>query len=238
MRAIIVDDEENAQLALKKTLSLFCPEIEVVSSFFTLEDTLAFLNGSDESIGLMFLDIQLGDKQSVDQLKVFGVDKFPPIIFTTAYEQFAIEAIKLQALDYLLKPVSPEELVAAVDRIKTASKPTKEPIRKISFAQGNTMVFLEEADIFSLEADGSYCRVYLDAGEVMTISKPLSRVFDQLSDDFCRAHRTWAINFQKIESYSKSDGGVVTLKNGQKIHLGKSHKNEVEERLKHSAKSV
>lgn len=241
MRAILVDDEqanlENLQILLSKN----CPEVKVVSVADNLEDAYEKINLHRPD--LLFLDIQMGKTTGFDLLIKLGEKTFE-VIFVTAYDNYGIQAVKFAALDYLLKPVDPDELKAAVSKAadRIASKMSGEQLSfllnqiklnepaapKIALPQQHEIRYVSVDDIVRCTADNTYTFFYLLTGEKILISKPLKEYSDLLKPQgFIRAHQSHLVNPKFVKSWLKEDGGTLLMNNGDKIPVSKPNREMV-----------
>ena len=241
MRAILIDDEqanlENLQVLLEK----HCAEVKVVALANNIDDGFSTINLHRPD--LVFLDIQMGKTTGFDLLNLFG-DKTFEVIFVTAYDHYGIQAIKFAALDYLLKPVDPDELKIAVckaeERIK--SKVNSEQLNfllsqikrsettapKIALPQQYEIRYVSVDDILRCSAENTYTFVYLASGDKILISKPLKEYADLLKPfGFIRAHQSHLVNPKSVKSWLKEDGGALLMNNGDKIPVSKPNREMV-----------
>ncbi len=241
MRAILVDDErenlENLQILLEK----YCPQVKVIACSKQIEEAenLIDLHRPD----LLFLDIQMGKNSGFDLLSKIA-DKSFEVIFVTAYDQYGIQAIKFAALDYLLKPVNITELITAVskaanrlqDKIQNGQlnfllrqlKNTEASLPKIALPQQNEIRYVNLSDIIRCEADNTYTNFLMVNNDQLLISKPLKEYADLLkTQGFIRPHRSHLVNPSFVKSWLKEDGGMLLMKNGDKIAVSKPNRESV-----------
>lgn len=233
-RAIIVDDEALLINTLKSLLNEFCPEIEIVATANSAFE--ANLKIQATSPDIVFLDINLPKVNGLELLQTIENKKFQTIIIT-AYDNFALEALKAGAIDYILKPVVSSELKNAVDKaikiihkqeaqIPDAKKESEsvtdtenEILNKIVIHHNNSYILIEFSDILWLEADRNYTNIVLDNGKIISSAKSLKSYEMLLPKDlFFRVHKSYLVNTQHLKEYLK-DGKerVALMKNGQKI---------------------
>lgn len=224
LKAIIVDDEKNAIKNLQTILHNYYTDINIVATCNTVDEAYKSIN--EHKPDLVFLDIDLGNnKTAFDLLKLFPVQTFK-IIFVTAFNDFAIKAIKYAALDYVLKPVDETELIQAVNKAIKGSYDVdnvelfKQQMHNASLADkialnlGNSTEVVAVNDIISIEADKSYTSVTLLNKEKLFVSKSISEFEELLIEKgFYRIHKSFLINISHIKNYSHKDGGTVTLIN-------------------------
>lgn len=241
MRAILVDDEQANLENLQNLLAKNCPEVKVVAIANHIEDASIKINLHRPE--LLFLDIQIGKTTGFDLLNLLN-DKTFEVIFVTAYDNYGIQAVKFAALDYLLKPVDPDELKAAVLKAEAriASKfngeqlsflinQIKRPepnIPKIALPQQHEIRYVSIDDIVRCVADNTYTFFHLSSGEKILISKPLKEYSDLLKPQgFVRSHQSHLVNPKFVKSWLKEDGGALLMANGDKIPVSKPNREMV-----------
>ena len=241
MKALIIDDEKRARNLLERILIDTCSAITSIYKATDLESGIELIK--KEAPGIVFLDIEMPRYSGLQILDFFKDEEIKfQIIFVTAYDNYAIEAFKLSAVDYLLKPINIKELKLAVDKAITQQEKnhvntTLNDLRK-SFQQLalNTIaleipkgiIFVSYDDILYLEADGMYSKVYMRDGRVELISKPLKYFSDQLSESpfFYKSHRSYLINLKHIKQFVKQDGGYLIMKDDKNIPIAKNKKED------------
>lgn len=223
IKAIIIDDEVRARVALQLLVEEYCPNIEILEQCETLAEGIKAINKHNPN--LVFLDIEMPGHSGLELFDFFHEEDINfSIIFTTAYSQYAIKAFKFSAIDYLLKPINPDELIEAVKRfqkIKSENlKVLKENIsqnklNKIAVPTGNSIVFLETNQILYVKGEGSYCEIVLLNGEKMICSRYLKNFEDILSSypNFLRVQKSYIANLNYVTIYNKSDGGNLEFNN-------------------------
>jgi two-component system LytT family response regulator len=229
-KAIIVDDERLARIELRKLLTSFT-EIEIVDEASNVDEALDKID--QHSPDLIFLDINMPGKTGFDLLQ--ELDKSPAVIFTTAYDEYAVKAFEVNALDYIVKPVEPKRLADAIAKVmETAQKETiaiQEAARKgilsendqVFVKDGERCWFIRLADIRLIESVGNYAKVYFGSYKPL-ILKSLNALEERLDDKiFFRANRKHIVNLRmvdKIEPYF--NGGLqLELKGGEKIEISR-----------------
>lgn len=224
MKAIIVDDE---RLARKELMSLLAshPEIEIVDEAANPDEAVEKIERHDPDV--VFLDIQMPGKTGFEMLE--GMERVPQVIFTTAYDEFALKAFEYNALDYLLKPIQPERLSESLNKvsIKASKKPTKDQKLgskdQVFVKDGDKCWFVKLEDVRLFESDGNYIKVYFDKFKPM-IHKSLNALDERLDDrHFFRASRKHIINLGWVESIDTwfNGGLLVQLKGGEKIEVSR-----------------
>ncbi len=238
LEAVLVDDEEKALQSLSWELTNFSDEIDVVASFTDPFEALGYLEYNTPDC--LFLDIEMPTMdgfQFIQKLK----NKDFPVVITTAYNQYAIKALKNEAIDYLLKPIDSDDLKDTIVKIKkfnsktyTAEKLEKLLLnfnsnsihKKVTFNTDGKLLFLETDDILYAESDGNYSTVYLSDGQKIVLTKKLKEVNELLpSDTFFRIHNSYIINLSKIKEFLKTDGYVV-LSSNHKIPVSRQKKSD------------
>jgi len=240
MKAIIIDDEKKARNVLRVLVEENCPKITEIFEASNLLDGVDIIKSEQPSI--VFLDIEMPEHSGLDILNFIDKEVVNfEIIFTTAYSEYAIQAFQLSAIDYLLKPVRPDQVIEAVEKaiqfigkshISNKLEELKEGLqnsnfKKIALPVSNGIRFVPFEEIMLLEADGMYTKISTVQEEIL-ISKPL-RHFVELLDKipiFYRPHRSFLINLSFIQQYVKSDGGYILMDNGKSVSISKDKKEE------------
>jgi len=240
LRALIIDDEEDARQSLLMTLQKFCPDVEVVQVCDGPEEGLTAIG--TQCPDLIFLDVQMPHMSGFDLLEEIDSRQFHTI-FVTAHDKYAIKAIRFSALDYLLKPVDVDDLLSAVATVKKAQskQETDEGYQsilhnvrnrlgqegKLAVPTRDGMEFIDLKDIIFCEADGSYTSIHLDARKTMLISKSLKE-FEAILDPstYCRVHHGSIINLGHITKYVKGEGGYAIMSNGEHVDISRRKKEE------------
>src|SRR6476620_7607508 len=207
MKAIIIDDERLARNELRKLLQEF-PEIEIVDEAANAEEGLQKIESTNPD--LIFLDIQMPGKTGFDMLS--ELDDVPQVIFTTAYDEYALKAFEVNALDYLLKPVAPVRLAAALARVRPRNEPVR--LEQVFVRDGDRCWIVRIPEIFLLESEGNYTRVYFGS-ERPLIRRSLNVLEEQLDPAmFFRAGRKEIVNLKWIDKVDITVAGglCVTLR--------------------------
>lgn len=249
IKAIIVDDEANSREALRGKLELFCPEVEVEAEAAAVEEAVALLK--EHKPDLLFLDIELAGGSGFDILELIKEEAQlnPAVIFITAHDKFAIQAIKFSALDYLLKPIDPEELVKAIRKVEEEKGLPKkaanfnvlvENIRqaadspkKIVVPTSDGMHVIKVSDIIRLESSSNYTTFYLRDQKPLLASKTLKEFDGMLSGyAFNRIHKSHLVNMNCLKRYVQTDGGYLILEDGSNIPVANRKKEQLLSLLK------
>ncbi len=226
MNAIIIEDEKRAQIALQLLLEEYCPQINIVATCDNLPEGIKSIRKHQPKV--IFLDIEMPGHSGLELLDFFNEDEINfSIIFTTAYNEYALQAFKLSAVDYLLKPINPSLLESAVNRLeKNLQKQenyqvlknnlNSDSLTKISIPTGNNLIFIEIAKIDYIKGNGSYSEFFCENKIKYLASKNLKNFENILCEipTFFRVHKSYIVNLSKVVSYTKTDGGRITLKNG------------------------
>ncbi|MEJ2617391.1 MAG: response regulator [Ignavibacteriaceae bacterium] len=227
MKAIIIDDERLARVELKRLLTPF-KEINVIGEAVNVEDALAKI--SELNPDLIFLDIQMPGKNGFELLE--ELDSVPRVVFTTAYDEYALKAFEYNALDYLLKPIEPKRLEDAIKKIIESNK--KEKISEdtqlvltesdqVFVKDGERCWFVKLANVRLFESEGNYVRLYFDENKPL-ILRTLNYLDERLDDrSFFRANRKHIINLKWIDNIEPwlNGGLLVKLKGGMKIEVSR-----------------
>jgi two-component system, LytTR family, response regulator len=237
VKAIIIDDETHCIKTLKWTLKEYCPDVEIIGIATDGDEGIEAINMHKPD--LIFLDVEMPMMNGIEMLMHFEKFDFD-VIFTTAYDQYAVKAIKLNALDYLLKPVDKDELIKAIEKVKkketVISKPQIEllkeaqkvkQVNKIALSLSSELQFINLDDLCRIEADGNYCSFVLKDGRKFLSSKKLGDAEELLSEVkyFFRVHKSHIVNLKFVEKYIREDGDIIMI-DGTYISLARSKKEE------------
>jgi len=232
LNAIIIDDEDHCRSRLEKLLKVYASgKVKVRGSFSKIDSLDEFLK--NEIPDLVFLDIELDDQIIFSWLNRKKDWPFA-LIFTTAHEKYAIKAIKANALDYLLKPIDPDELLLALGKIKDISihnpeRPAKIPDTFPSYLPGKRRLpiptqeglnFVELDDISHLQADVNYTIIHFENKQKITVAKTLKEFELTLHTlGFFRVHNSHLVNLSKVKQFKKGKGGILVLENGTQVEV-------------------
>jgi len=243
INAVIIDDERDSIDTLKWKLENYCTDVSVVSSFENPEEGVKYLKANPPD--LLFLDIEMPMLTGFDVLEEIGRDISFDIIFTTAYDNFGIQAVKFSALDYLLKPVQNKELKDAIDKhlkknqnkipaelieglFTNVQAEKKGKLGRIALTSKESIEFVDPHDIIVCEANSNYTNVYLAEGRKRVISKTLKEFEDMLVPfDFFRPHNSHVINLNRVREFIRGDGGYLVMENKMKIPVSKNRREEL-----------
>ncbi len=222
MKALVVDDEPLARRELRRLLAAF-PTVQVVGDAGNIDEA------RDSIVRLVpdvvFLDIQMPGGTGFDLL--LQLDRVPRIVFTTAYDQYAVKAFEVNALDYLLKPIEPERLAAALARIQASVTPgatdRHEPLEQLFIKDGHRCWFVPLREVSLFTAEGNYVRL-LWGQERPLLGRSLTALEEKLDPRrFFRANRSQVVNLEFIQGMEAGDGGRlhVQLRNGPEIEISR-----------------
>lgn len=241
MKAIIIDDEIRIVEGIQRMIARYCPEVEVIGTAGSVKDGLHLIETLDMDI--VFLDIQLHDGTGIDLLNRLTEQPFQ-IIFITAYNEYAIEAFKFSAVDYLLKPLDPEDLVQAVHKARQHiekdslhlrlsvllenMEALSQQMKKIIIKDAENIHIINIADIFCCKADGCYTAFTLQDGQVILSSKNLKTYENMLHNyAFFRSHHSYLVNLHQIKRFEKTEGGQLILQNDMAIPVSTRKKDRL-----------
>lgn len=239
IKAIIVDDETRGRLALRNKIMEHCPTIEVMGEAGNGMEAITMINQMNPT--LLFLDIEMPQMNGFEMLEKLQEKDFY-LIFTTAYNQYAIKAIRYAAFDYLLKPVDIEELKSAVNKVEmnihqklkaqidllkeNLLLPEKK-IKRLAVSTQEGVLFIDINNITHLEASSNYTLIYLGDKTKITASKTLKDFGELLpSDIFHRVHNSYIVNLNYIKKYIRGDGGQIELTDGGLIEVSRKYKDD------------
>lgn len=249
IKALIVEDEKNSQELLKDLIEQYCEGVEVVAIAGSVASALQAIE--DHKPDLVFQDIELPDGDGFQVLEKASPLDFE-VIFTTAYDQYAMRAFKFAATDYLLKPIDIDELTAAVKRVVekheegTPSPPNQEnistllqnirnlqqPFRRIVLPTSNGFTVVDPKDIIRCESDRNYTFIFLNDGRKILVSRTIKEYDEMLEDfNFFRIHQSHLINLNYLKNYTRGRGGYVELTNGTTLDVSARRKSEFLKRM-------
>jgi len=248
--ALLIDDDANLRNGMKSLLLRYAPEIKIIGEADSVISGIETMNLLEPQV--VFMDIQLGDGTGFDILEEIANQKGKStshIVFITAHEQYAIKAFRFSALDFLLKPVDPEELEKVILKIKdTLSKKDDyahidlllENIRKkvdnfkrIALSTSDGIHLFEISDIIRCESEDNYTKFYIKNNKPILISKTLKEYEELLTEHgFERIHQSHLINLSYLKSYIKKDGGYVVMADNSNLPISQRKKERLQELLK------
>ena len=228
MTAVIIDDMPQAIQSLKTDLLSYCPQVNVIGEADGVVNGAKLLRKISPDI--LFLDIQLGDGSGFDLLEILPKIDFK-LIFTTASDAFAIKAFRFAAIDYLLKPIDPEDLEAAVSRasmrlteqnkrldLLTENLQSNQAPTRIALHTQEKIQIVEISNIIRCASTGNYTHFFFREGKKLLVTKTLKEFDKLLSENrFIRVHQSHLINLEQIEAFIKTEGGYILMKDGSRI---------------------
>ncbi|NML21025.1 response regulator transcription factor [Pseudoflavitalea sp. G-6-1-2] len=244
LSAIIIDDELKGRIALRQKLQDYCPEVTVTGEAGDGEEGIALIQQLKPQI--IFLDIEMPRMDGFAMLRKLSEQKFH-LVFTTAYDQYAIKAIRFSAFDYLLKPVDIEELRTTVQKIAAAESQSEtsrklqvladnlqknNPLNKLAIPTLEGLLFFNIEDIIHLEAHSNYTVIYFKDQPKLTASRTLKEFEELLPQEvFFRPHHSHIINLKYLKRYIKGDGGQIEMQNGNYVDVARRKKEEFLQRI-------
>ncbi|MES1215343.1 MAG: LytTR family DNA-binding domain-containing protein [Bacteroidota bacterium] len=236
--AILVDDEAHCLDTLSILIKDYCPEVDILEQCSSAKKALRSIEKNQPS--LVFLDIEMPVMNGFELLEQFKEINFS-VIFTTSYDQYAIKAIRFSALDYLLKPIDPKELMIAVRKAEThKSPPTSEQLKMLMDQlhhkeNGFTKIAVPTAEGFELipadtvircEADDNYTHLFLKNKNKITACRTLKEMEEQLDDFkyFVRVHHSYLVNLNEVSKYIRGEGGYLVMSDGTTVNVSRSRK--------------
>jgi two-component system LytT family response regulator len=240
IKAIIIDDEVTARETLSDLLQYYCPQVVILSTADSVERVVPLIKLHQPE--LVFLDIEMPFENGFKLFEKFPQQNFS-VIFVTAYDQYAIKAIKFSALDYLLKPINPDELIAAIEKVsnkKMIEEENKKKIdllmnslehpkkmKQIALPSSKGAIFVELETIVRCSADGNYTRFHLLDGKSYLITKNLGEYEELMKEHrFFRVHHSHLINLNHIKTYIRGNGGYVVMSDRVQVEVSRRKKGE------------
>lgn len=240
IKAIIIDDEKHCIDRLENLLKDFCQEVKILEKCFDVNTAYEKIKTLKPDV--IFLDIQINEVTGFDLLKKFEKVDFE-IIFMTAFEQYAVQAFRFSALDYLLKPVDADDLVGAVEKLKNklGKKNTSENLELLlqnfnNFKQKNKKITIHTMhgfeviaaqDILYCKSDVNYTTLFLKDEKMLTVARTLKEFEAVLTQyNFYRINNSYLVNLEYIKSYNKGKGGFIKLESGAEIEVSSRRKEE------------
>ncbi len=240
LKTVLVDDEINALEALEWKLNRYIDDIQIIKCNSPIE---AITIIKEEKPDLVFLDIDMPEMDGFTLLQKLSYTNFD-LIFTTAHDEYALQAIKVSAIDYLLKPVDKDELITAVDKVVASRKGNQLEDKlqslfsnlnksdKINISADGKIYLLDRDDVIMLKSDKSYTTIFLIKEKSILVSKTLKEVEKKFAfPEFFRVHNSFLINVNHVKEYLKSLGGELIMSNGMSASISRNKKAELLERL-------
>ncbi|OFX55434.1 MAG: hypothetical protein A2046_12505 [Bacteroidetes bacterium GWA2_30_7] len=248
INTIIIDDEPKVQKSIEMIINQYCPKLNVVGMASSALEGIKEINCKKPD--LVLIDIEMPHGTGFDLLESIKNPEFQ-IIFITAYNQYAVKAFKYSAVDYLLKPIDIEEFVSAINRVeKNIQSPAFQKynvlleniknnnLSKIAIPTSDGLEYIQVNKIMYLEAERSYCYIYMENDKKMLVSRSLSDIEKLIeSESFFRCHKSFLVNLEYVKKYVRFDGGYILLNNSKRIDLSRRKKDEFTEVMKKYMKS-
>ncbi len=234
IRCVIVDDESKAREILVQMLKLYCSRVEVVGQARDVSSAYEIINEEDPD--LVLLDINMPDGSGFDLLSKYSKINFR-VVFVTAHEEYAIKAFRFSALDYLLKPIDPSELISAIEKIvenypansineqfdtfkANFLKEEHQNEKRIVLKTQENIFVIDLKDIIRCKSEKNYTYFYFSNRDKIIVSRTLKEYEDILTEyDFMRVHRSHLINLKQIDRFEKNDGGMVIMSDGSEVDV-------------------
>uniref|UniRef100_UPI0032180BEC LytR/AlgR family response regulator transcription factor n=1 Tax=uncultured Draconibacterium sp. TaxID=1573823 RepID=UPI0032180BEC len=244
IKSILVDDEKHGRENLAGILAKHCPDVKVLAETGSVEGAIKLIRS--EAPDLVFLDIEMPKTNGFELLEYFDDISFE-VIFVTAYDNYAIKAIRFSAADYILKPINFNELKAAVEKVadrlrhkaenkqlKVLQQNIQQPENpRIGLPTGDRIEFVDVKNIIHCRGEGNYTHIFIDEKKHMLVAKTLVEFEDLLTEySFVRTHKSHLVNLKHVTAYLKKDGGVLQLSNGDEIAISRRRKELVLKMLK------
>lgn len=245
MKTLIVENERAAVDLLESLILEFAPNLEIVGQSGTIEEATRLYQHLNPE--LLFLDIELDDGHSFEFLKEVDLSN-TKVVFTTAYDQYALKSFDYNTIDYLLKPYSPKQFKRAIQKLKPQNNSSEmidqlesiingyaqdQSSSKLSITSEKGITLVNQNDIIRIEADKNYAFLHLTNGSQVVASKSLSSFEEKLLNaKFKRVHKSHIVNFDYVNGFTFEDGGFLNLENGDKIPVSRRKKTEIIQFLK------
>lgn len=243
MNTVIIDDEKDCRQIVENLLNEHFPEIEICGQAASVEEGKNLI--ISESPDILLLDIELEDGNAFDLLASLSDHNFH-VIFITAFEHYAIQAIRHSAIDYILKPVDPQAFVEAIEKVKRMNQnmgllsrqikvllENRSDFNRIALPTVEGFRFVNIDDIIRCEAESNYTWFHLKNKEKILVTKTLKEYDETLSDKFfVRVHQSHLINIKYVEKYIKGEGGSVVMADGTEVHVSRRRKDQFLRKMK------
>lgn len=234
IRTVIVEDEPRSRNLLRGMIKEFCTDLTIVAEAEEIENAITIMERFRPDV--LFMDVNLFGTPGFEILERTSLD-YCQVIFTTAYDHYAIDAFRYDATDFLLKPIGPSDLKKAVEKVKRRlNYPNKRDndrhhslqeadARRLALPTLNGYVIREAEDILYIKADGNYCSICFINGAKILVSRSIQHYEDSLSSDrFFRVHKSYIVNLKQIIKYNKGRGGQVVLQDNTLLPVASRRK--------------
>jgi two-component system LytT family response regulator len=237
--AIIVDDAIQARRLLCLMLAEIAEDITILGEAANVQEAIALIQSAKPDV--VFLDIEMPGKSGLQLVEEISRNVVPyEIVFTTAYNEYALRAFRLSAIDYLLKPIDEKQLAEAIEKVRKIKTAQQSELRLQSMMQNfkneqeatlsvpalNGYIFLKVADILYIKANGSYTEIHAEGKAPITVSKNLKYFEGALESftQFVRAHRSYLINVHQMKRFDKADRGLIVMNDDAEIDLARERR--------------
>jgi two-component system, LytTR family, response regulator len=239
IRSVLIDDEPSAINLLSLILSKFCKEeVEVVASATDPFEGKELIQVHKPDV--VFLDVEMPGLSGIDMVRSFSSPSFR-VVFITAFDDYAVQAFRVNAIDYLLKPVDADDVINVVQKLKRELAQKQNPVEqqikqleklfngntRLAIAMADKIIFVDTCEISYCEANGPYTYIHTIDGRKITASKPLGDFESQLPRiKFYRIHHSYLVNLSEIKEYQRVDGGYVIMKNNERLDVSQRKRKE------------
>lgn len=247
IKAVLIDDEKNALEVLEWQVKTFCPQLQVAAMCLSADEGIEAIKTHHPQ--LVFLDIEMPVKNGFEVLNAFP-DAWFDVIFTTAYNQFAIKAIRLAAFDYLLKPVDAEDLKECVERymnkkggnikqqlqtlLEQFSAPKQPAPERIALQTAEGLIIVTPDQVIRCQSISNYTKIFLTGNRQIVVAKTLKETEEILTGyTFYRVHHSHLVNIHHVQRYVKNDGGYVVMTGGEEIAVARNRKDGFIDQFSH-----
>ncbi len=251
IRTIIIDDEPSAISVLSNLLRMFCKaDVELLAATTSPVQGKQLIEQHQPD--LVFLDIEMPGMTGIDLVRSFTNPTFR-VVFVTAYDAYAVEAFRLSAVDYLLKPIGEEDVISVIEKIKNDTAKEQIPLtaqleqlnkflsnrspgldQKIAIGMADKIVFINFSDIIYCEANSNYTHLYLTDGSKLVSSKSLGEFETQLGgNNFLRIHHHYLINLARVKEFQRHDGGYVIMENMKELEVSQRKRKDFLDAIQH-----
>lgn len=233
MNAIIIDDEESCIESLLAKIEMFVPQLKVIKTYLLPQEALQEITKLD--VDVIFLDIEMPNMNGITFAQKANLTS-TEIIYTTAYLKYAIDAFRVCAFDFLLKPIDRHELLKSINRLSEKKQELKQQTiprlharyNKVTVHTSKGLLFLPMQNILWLESDNNYTTLHLLEGSSIVTSRSIGDFEELLHHfDFVRIHQSTIINLQHLQEYIRGDGGSVILTNGKELEVSRRRKTDL-----------
>lgn len=243
INAIIIDDERHCIESLKSLINKHCSQIQLTHCCHSAKEGLLSIRKSKPD--LVFLDVEMPWMSGIELLEALGTIDFQ-VIFTTAHDQYAVQAFRLSAIDYLLKPIQVEDLKESVERVSnyryqniqerfehlSHNMNNSQGLHRVGIPTKEGIDYILIDEIIYCEAESNYAHVYLKNKRHIMMSKPLKEIESQLKPyNFCRIHQSYLINLNHLVKYVRGNAGYVIMANEQHLNVSRAKKHELMNRI-------